>query len=133
MPLDLQDLSPKPDFEAMESAQSRIPKLPVRGGTKASPVVPAATPSVPIVTAPFSEKHSKESLLSSGENTLSPPSPAAAATAVTPWEKENEKKLEPRPVTACSDNFATSTNECHSCEIAKQPFRHEVHTVNFHD
>src|SRR5271169_4460897 len=99
MPLDLQDLSPKPDFETMESSQNRIPKLTVCGRTKPSSVVPAAIPStssIPNVTAPFSEKDSKESLRSSDENTLSPPSPSGAPTTVASWDKEKGNKRELR-------------------------------------
>ena len=136
MPLDLQDLSPKPDFETMESAQNRIPKLTVRGRTKASSVVPAAIPntsSIPYVTAPFSEKDSKESLRSSDDNTLSPPTPSSGPTSVAPWDKEKRNKRELMHATAYSDSFTTSTNERHSSETAKQPFRHEVNIVNFYD
>lgn len=130
MPLDLQDLSPKPDFETIDSAQSRIPKLAVRGRTKASPGVTATTPSILNFTVPFSEKDSKESLRSSGENTLSPPSPFGAPTTVAPWDKE-EKNFESRPTTTHSDSFTTSTST--RSETLKQPFRQEVRIINFQD
>lgn len=134
MPLDLQDLSPKPDFEAMESTQNRIPKLAVRGRTRTSHAVPTATPStmsIPNITAPFGKKDSKDTLRSTDENTLLPLSPSVTPTTIAPWVME-EKMFEAGPTTAYSDSFTTSTNEHHSSETTKQPFRQEVRIVNFH-
>lgn len=118
MPLDLQELSPKPNFDdASDSAQKRIPKLAVRGRTdpssrsgrtddSSSPILEAAS---------LDEKDSR----SSDEKTLSPAS-------VAPWEKGPEHKFEPRPSTTHSESFTTSTNDRHSSDASKQPFRHEV-------
>jgi hypothetical protein len=130
MPLELQELAPKPDLDATgESTQIRVPKLAVRGRSDGqSPTVASTTPSSPTVTA-FTEKGSKESLRSSDDVTISPPS-LTSTTDVAPWEKEqsvvNEHKMEPRPATTHSASFTTSTNERHSSDVSKQPFRHEV-------
>ena len=118
MPLDLQELSPKPNFDdAVEFTQKRIPKIAVRGRTDpSSPSVSTNDSSSPIVAAAsLNEKDGR----SSDEKTLSPAS-------VTPWEKGPEHKLEPRPSTAHSESFTTSTNDRHSSDASKQPFRHEV-------
>ena len=112
MPDELQELSPKPDFEAIDTVQSRVPKLAVRGRAAATLVVGSS------LTA-FKGKDSKESLQSTDENTLSPPSPNVA-----PWEA-GARKFEPRPPTAHSQSF-TFTNERHSSDAGKQPFRQEV-------
>jgi len=128
MPLSLQGLSPEPDFEAIDSAQNRVPKLAVRGRGKPSPVVattiPTIAPPSPTSVRPaFKEKCSKESFRSSDEGTLATPT---SPTSVAPWDLEKERKYEPRPATSHSDNFTTSTNERHSSEATKQPFRQEV-------
>src|SRR5271170_2232792 len=136
MPMSLQELSPKPDFEAIDSAQTRVPKLAVRGRDNPSPVVSTTTPQTAphaptSVRPPFSEKDSKESIRSSDEGTLATPT---SPTSVAPWESEKEKpkyeprteKYERRPSTAQSNSFTTSTNERHSSDSAKQPFRQEV-------
>jgi hypothetical protein len=118
MPLDLQELSPKPDFDDTgDFAQKRIPKLAVRGRTDVSTPIAQSTPAV---EASLNEKESR----SSDENTLAPSSPVTAPNSIAPWEKES--KLEPRPSTNHSESFTTSTNERHSSDVSKQPFRHEV-------
>jgi hypothetical protein len=123
MPHELQALSPNPDFDAVETAQNRIPKLAIRGrNNNGSPIVAGTTPTTLSPTTPFNQKESKETLRSNDENTLSPSTPISQ---VTPWEKE--KKYEPRPATTQSDSYnTTSTNQRYSCDTAKQPFRHEV-------
>jgi len=128
MPVSLQELSPKPDFEAIDSAQNRVPKLAVRGRDQPSPVVATTVPTIapPTPTSarpPFNEEDSKDSLRSSDEGTLATPT---NATSIAPWDTEKERKLEPRPATSQSDSFTTTTNERHSSEAAKQPFRQEV-------
>jgi hypothetical protein len=128
MPTALQDLSPKPDFDAIDSAQNRVPKLAVRGRGKPSPVVATTIPTIAPATPtsarpPFHEKDSKESVRSSDEGTLATPT---SPTSVAPWDSEKERKYEPRPATSQSDSFTTGTNERHSSETAKQPFRQEV-------
>ena len=127
MPASLQELSPKPDFEAIDRAQIRVPKLGARGRDKPSSTVgtttPPITPSAPTPTRSlFTEKDSKESLRSSDEGTLATPT---NAPSVAPWDWR-EKKSEQRPATAQSNSFTTSTNERHSFETSKQPFRQEV-------
>jgi hypothetical protein len=124
MPLELQDLSPKPDFDALDAAQKRIPKLGVRGRCDGSPVATPAAPFTPIVPAPFTEKESKETLVSSNEGTLSPPSPTSP-TGVAPWEKAKLPDMTP-------DTSNTPTPDGRlSCEIAAQPFRPEVRLSTF--
>lgn len=118
MPRDLQELAPNPNFDDVgECAQKRIPKIAIRGRTApSSPSVRTNDSSSPIIaTASLDEKDSR----SSDEKTLSPAS-------VTPWEKGPEHKLEPRPSTTHSESFTTSTNDRHSSDASKQPFRHEV-------
>jgi hypothetical protein len=123
MPRDLQALSPKPDFDAVETAQNRIPKLAVLGrNNNGSPMVAGTTPTTLSPTNPFNQKESKETLRSNDENTLSP---STLIGQVVPWEKEN--KYESRPATIQSDSYnTTSTNQRYSCDTTKQPFRHEV-------
>lgn len=118
MPLDLQELSPNPNLDdAVEFTQKRIPRIAVRGRTDpSSPSGRTNEYSSPIVgVASLDETDSR----SSDEKTLSPAS-------VTPWEKGPDLKLEPRPTTAHSESFTTSTNERHSSDASQQPFRHEV-------
>ena len=129
MPVSLQELSPKPDFDAIDTAQNRVPKLAVRGRDNTSPIASTTTPQIAPLTPtsvrpPFPEKASKESIRSSDEGTLATPtSPASLA----PWESENEEpKYEARPATVQSNSFTTTTNERHSSDTAKQPFRQEV-------
>ena len=125
MPVDLQELSPKPDFdETNEFTHKRVPKLAVRGRTDPQSLNgPSNETFAPAVAASLTEKESR----SSDENTLAPSSPVTGTSSITPWEKEH--KLEPRPSTAHSESFATSTNERHSSDASKQPFRHEVYPV----
>jgi hypothetical protein len=129
MPVSLQELSPKPDFDAIDTAQNRVPKLAVRGRDNPSPVASTTTPQIapPTPTSvrpPFPEKASKESIRSSDEGTLATPTSPAS---VAPWESENEKpKYEPRPATVQSNSFTTTTDERHPTDNAKQPFRQEV-------
>ena len=127
MPPDLQELSPKPDFDAIDSAQNRVPKLAVRGRNDASPAVTTTTPATLAIANPINEKESKETIQSNDENTLSPPTPIGS---IAPWEKEREKKYEPRQATTQSDSFiTTSTSERQFSDAAKQPFRYEVFIV----
>jgi|SRR5271155_5660262 len=130
MPMSLQDLSPKPDFEAIDGAQNRIPKLAVRSRDNPSPIVAATTPQIAppatptSVRPPFNEKASKESIRSSDEGTLATPT---SSPSIAPWESEKEKpKYEPRPAAVQGNSFTTATNERHSSDAAKQPFRQEV-------
>jgi hypothetical protein len=136
MPVSLQELSPKPDFDATDTAQNRVPKLAVRGRDNPSPVASTTTPQIapPTPTSvrpPCPEKDSKESIRSSDEGTLATPTSPAS---VAPWESEKEKpkyeprteKYEPRPATVQSNSFTTTTNERHSSDTVKQPFRQEV-------
>jgi hypothetical protein len=136
MPQDLQELSPRPDLDSIDSAPTRIPKLGVRGRTeKDSPAVISVTPSISTINQPLSEK--AESMRSSEEGTL-PPSPDEKAGAVAPWdhgEKKRENKYEPRspttasfrrPSTAHDESFTTATNGRYSTDAVKQPFRAEV-------
>ena len=121
MPLELQELSPKLDVDAIET-QTRIPKLAVRDRKRTSGVTnttPAALDVSPLISA----KESKETLQSSDEKTISVPSPTAQ---IAPWSKVREYKYEPRHATTQSDGFTASTNELSSCDTGKQPFRHEV-------
>jgi len=120
MPLDVQKLSPKPDFEAID-APKRIPKLAVRGR-------PNASPTIPITVTPPDEsaEGSRESLRSSDEKTITPPTPRTANTVVTPWE-EKEKKMEARTPSDRSDSLTTATNDRSSIDTTGQPFRREVH------
>jgi hypothetical protein len=122
MPRELQKLSPKPDSDAVETAQNRIPKVAVRGrNNNGSPMVAGTTFSS---TNPFNQKESKETLRSSDENTLSPSTPNGQGA---PWEKENKYEL--RPATTQSNSYnTTSTDQRYSCDTTKQPFRHEVST-----
>ena len=144
MPLDLQSLSPKPDFEALESAPTRIPKLAVRGRPEVdSPTVASVTPSSPTSKDWLNEKDKslfdeKESVNSSDDSTLPPPSSDSQSGAIAPWETATKKehKYEPRgPTTIPSrspadpdGSFTTDTNNRHSSETARQPFRHEVYS-----
>jgi hypothetical protein len=115
MPLDLQGLSPKPDFENQAVTQRPIPNLVKRAdGAPRSPNSPF-----------FNEKGSR----SSDEGTLAPSSPRDPPCNVAPWEMGTEntgKKLQVRPATAQSDSSTYATNERNSAEVSKQPFRHEV-------
>lgn len=124
MPIDLQELSPKPDFdETGDFTQNRVPKLTVRGRTDAvAPNTPSTNPSAPTVAESLNEKDSR----SSDENTLAPSS-SIGPSSVTPWDKGMvEHKLEARPSTAHSESFTSSTNGRHASDASKQPFRHEV-------
>ena len=130
MPLELQELSPKPDFDAIaEASQPRVPKLAARrksDGQFAAMAPP--TPLSPTGTA-FGEKGSKESLRSTDDATIYPPSPMTPAIA--PWENEfpsavKGNKLETRIATTRSDSLTSATIESHSSDAAKQPFRDEV-------
>jgi hypothetical protein len=115
MPLDLQDLSPKPDFENHAVTQRQIPNLVKRADSAPS------SPNTPS----FNEKRSR----SSDEGTLAPPSPGDAPNNVAPWEKptENEgKPLHATPAAPQSGSFTYATNERNSTEVSKQPFRDEV-------
>jgi hypothetical protein len=127
MPLDLQELSPKPEFDTIgESNGTRIPKLAVRRRSDgASPAVNTTAPSTPTV----SSVNEKDSLRSSDDGTFGPPSPNNTFT-IAPWEQSLERKTsrEPRSPTTQPEKLATTTNDRHSSEAAKQPFRHEVYT-----
>src|SRR5436190_2777607 len=101
MPLDLQELSPKLDLDAMGTGQTRIPKLAVRDRKN-------TTPAALDVSLLINVKESKETLRSSDEKTLSLPSPTSQTA---PWSKVRENKYEPRPATTQSDGLTTSTNE----------------------
>jgi len=124
MPLDLQELSPKPNFEAID-APKRVPKLAVRGRPNAYPV---ALTTVPIIITPPEECHegSKESLRSSDEKTITAPVPGIPNIDVTSWE-EKVKKMEARSPIGRSDSLSTDTNDRSSIDAARQPFRNEVY------
>jgi hypothetical protein len=127
MPLDLQELSPKPEFDTIgESNVTRIPKLAVRGRSDASPTMNTTIPSTPTT----SSVNEKESLRSSDDGTLGPPSPNNTST-IAPWEHSLERKTsrEPRSPTTLPEKLTTTTNDRHSSEAAKQPFRHEVYLL----
>jgi len=121
MPIELQELSPKPDFEAIDSAAARIPKLAVRGRTD------PLSQSISSITAPISpsfyDRERKGSLHSNDERTLLQPSPTVQSS-IAPWE--TEKKMDTLPATPQSDSFPPSANERQVSETVNQPFRHEV-------
>ena len=123
MPLDLQELSPKPSFEDID-ASKRVPKLAVRGRHNASPVV---VTTVPITITPPEEcqEGSKESLRSSDEKIITPPIPGIPNTDVTSWE-EKVKKMEARSPFGRSASLTTGTSGRLSIDTARQPFRNEV-------
>ena len=125
MPLDLQELSPKPEFDTIgDSNVTRIPKLAVRGQSDAG--MNTTIPSTPTV----SSVNEKDSLRSSDDGTLGPPSPNNTST-IAPWEQSLERKTsrEPRSPTTHPEKLTTTTNDRHSSEAAKQPFRHEVYLL----
>lgn len=120
MPIELQELSPRPDFDSVDVKKQRIPKLAVRGRPADQPSVAAmTTPTTPVFRG---EKESKESLRSCDERTLSPLSPNAQSM-IAPLEKD---EFETRSSTTRSDGLSTTTKERLSSETANQPFRHEV-------
>jgi hypothetical protein len=124
MPLDLQELSPKPNFEAMD-APKRIPKLAVRCKSGGSPDV---VPVVPITITPPADSvnESSSSLRSSDEKTITPPTPTTPNAVATPWE-DKERKLEVRSAASVSDSTSEKTTDRASSESTRQPFRHEVY------
>jgi hypothetical protein len=139
MPLELQKLSPKPDFDVIaDPIQIRVPKLAVRDwADKRSPTIASTTPPSPTQASyAGKENESKETLFYDDETPIVPHTPTSPAnsTCVAPWETEapgtpgfaKERKFEPRPPTAHSSSFTVATNERHSSELLKQPFRGEV-------
>jgi hypothetical protein len=121
MPLDLQELSPKPKLEALDAP--RIPRLTAR--TNASPVIASAVP-ITITPPAGSDAGSKESLRWSDEKTIIPPTPTTPHTVIAPWD-DTKSGLEARTASAKSEKSLTSdTNDRTSSDTAKQPFRHEV-------
>jgi Regulator of G protein signaling domain len=127
MPQDLQALSPKPDWDVIGDAPTRIPKLAIksRPSEKSEPsptIVPIAPPSPSSVTP--SEKDSRETLRTSHDVASFPPSPAPPPATIAPWQVG---KMEARPATTNSDSFSSTTIEKPvGPEAAKQPFRTEV-------
>jgi len=136
LPPDLQALSPKPDFQATNAAENapRIPKLAVRGKSDTdSPMSISVTPS-PTISQSMNEKAGS---IGSSEDVTLPPSPNENPGAIAPWEEEKRRahKYEARspvadpmrrPSAVPDESFTTATNDRHSSEMARQPFRHEV-------
>jgi hypothetical protein len=119
MPLDLQMLSPTPDFEKSDHSTARQVRNFVRCDTAS-----AALPVTPSVKPPtFNDKD--ESVRSSNEGTLAPSSPNGDdASLIAPWDKGN--KAHGRPPTAESDDFTSAIHERNPNEVERQPFRNEV-------
>jgi len=127
MPQDLQALSPKPVWDVIGDAPTRIPKLAVRGRPaekpQLSPTIVSVAPPSPSSGTP-SEKDSKETLRTSQDAPPFPPSPAAPPASIAPWQAG---KMEARPATTNSDSYSSTTVEkTVGPDAAKQPFRTEV-------
>lgn len=119
MPLDLQELSPKPKFEALD-----VPRLTSRPA--ASPFIATAVP-ITITPPAGSDTGSKDSLRSNDEKTITPSTPTTPHTVIAPWD-DKKSGMEARSATAKSEkSLVSDTNDRTSPDTAKQPFRHEVH------